>query len=64
MADERIWTAAELEQLSPEEHQRLFDERVVTDLSTLDPGFVARVRAKGRARLEDLGLIARQGDGS
>lgn len=63
MADDRVWTAAELEKMTPQQRQQLFDERVVIDLSTLDPEFLARVRAKGRALLEERGLIARQGDG-
>lgn len=63
MADEKLWTAAELETLTPEERQRLFDERVVTDLSQVSPEFLAKVRSKGRALLEEHGVIARQTDG-
>ena len=64
VVDKQIWTAAELERMTPEEQQRLFDESLVTDLSQLDPDFLARIRAEGRALLEERGLIARQGDGS
>ena len=64
MADDRIWTAAELEQMTPEERQHLFDESLVTDLSQLEPDFLGRIRAEGRALLDERGLIARQGDGS
>jgi hypothetical protein len=64
VADKHIWTAAELERMTPEEQQRLFEESLVTDLSQLDPDFLARIRAEGRALLEERGLIARQGDGS
>lgn len=63
MADEKLWTAAELEALTPEERQRLFAERVVTDFSQVSPEFLAKVRAKGRALLEEHGVIARQTDG-
>ena len=63
MADDRIWTAAELERLTPDERQRLLNERVVTDLSEVPPEFLAKVRAKGRALLEERGLVSRQGDG-
>jgi hypothetical protein len=63
MGDDRIWTAAELEQMTPDERKRLLDERVVTDLSTVSPEFLARVRAKGRALLEERGIVARPGDG-
>lgn len=63
MPDDRIWTAAELEQLTPEERQRLLDERVITDLSQVSPEFLARVRSTGRALLEERGVIATPRDG-
>ncbi len=62
MPDDKIWTAAELEQMTPDERQRLFDERVVTDVSALDPELLERFRARGRAILEERGLVARRGD--
>jgi len=62
MADDRIWTAAELEQLTPEERQHLLNERVVTDLSQVSPAFLEKVRAEGRALLEGRGVIAHQPD--
>lgn len=49
-------TAEELAKLTIAERQRLFDERVVTDLSTLDPALVARIRARGRELLESRGV--------
>lgn len=52
MPDDKIWTAAELEELEPNDQRRLFNERVVTDLSKLSPDFVAQARAKGRELLE------------
>ena len=55
---ERVWTAAELEQLTPNERDRVVKEGMVTDLSDLPPDVVARVRAKGRALLEERGLIS------
>ncbi len=58
-----MWTAAELEALTPEERQRLLSERVVTDLSQVPVDFLARVRAEGRALLEERGVVARQPDG-
>lgn len=64
MPDDRVWTAAELERLTPDERQRLLNERVVTDLSELAPEFLARVRATGRLLLEERGAISPQGDGS
>lgn len=64
MNDDRIWSAADLERLTADERQRLLDERVVTDLSELDPAFVERARAKGRAILEERGLVSRRSDGA
>jgi hypothetical protein len=63
VADEQIWTAAELEQLSFDERLRLLDDHIVTDLSTVSPDFLERARANARAHLEERGLIERQGDG-
>jgi hypothetical protein len=40
----KLWTAAELEQLSPAERQRIFDGSLVTDLSQVPPDFLARIR--------------------
>jgi hypothetical protein len=57
MADERIWTAEDLERLSPEERDRVVKASIVTDLSTLPPEFVERIRATGRRLLEERGVI-------
>ena len=61
MADERIWTAAELELLSPDERDRIVKEGIVTDLSQVSADLLARTRAKGRALLEERGVIANDG---
>ena len=53
----RVWTAAELGALSPTERAELFDAQVVTDLSQVDPEFLARVRRKARVLLEARGLL-------
>lgn len=58
MNGDKVWTADELERMAPDERSRLFNERVVTDLSTLPPEFVARIRAKGRALLAERGIVA------
>lgn len=42
----KIWTAAELEQMSPTERKTLFDASIVTDLDQVPPEFLARVRAR------------------
>lgn len=61
MTDDRIWTAAELEQLSPDERDRIVKEGIVTDLSQVPADFLARARAKGRALLEERGVITTDG---
>ena len=42
----KIWTAAELEQMSPAERKAIFDASIVTDLDQVPPEFLARVRAR------------------
>jgi len=61
MPSERIWTAEELEQLTPNERDRIVKEGMVTDLSELPAEYVARVRARGRALLEERGIISTDG---
>ena len=63
MRDDKLWTAAELEQLSPDERHRVFNEGIVTDLDQLSPEFLGRVRAKGWALLAERGLVSPQADG-
>ena len=46
---QKVWTAAELEQLSPAEQDAIFTAGIVRDLADVPPEFLARVRA----RLED-----------
>jgi hypothetical protein len=54
----KVWSAAELEQLTPDERHRVINEGVVTDLEKLPPHVLARVRTRGRALLEERGLVA------
>lgn len=63
VADDKLWTAAELERLTPDERHRVINEGVVTDLDQLPPDFLARIRAKGRALLEERGIVAPPCDG-
>lgn len=63
MADERIWTAADLERLSLAERQQLLNDRLVTDMSTVPQEFLERVRADAMALIEERGLITHPGDG-
>lgn len=49
---DRIWTAAELEQLSPDVRHKVSNDRVAVDLTEVSPEFAERARARGRALLE------------
>jgi len=42
----KVWTAAELEQMSPSERHAIFEASIVTDLDEVPPEFLARVRAR------------------
>lgn len=50
---QRIWTAEEIERMTPEERRALFESRVVTDLSQVPEGFLERVRARTEKLIED-----------
>ncbi|MDZ7676190.1 MAG: hypothetical protein U5K30_14125 [Acidimicrobiales bacterium] len=63
MADDHVWTAEELERLTPDERHRVVDEGIVTDFDQLPPDFVERVRSRGRRLVEERGLIAPAEDG-
>lgn len=52
VTEPRLVTVGELEMMSPEERRQLHDERIVTDLSQVDPEFLARVRADVRTAVE------------
>jgi hypothetical protein len=41
----KVWTAAELDELSPAEVDALFQASIVTDLDEVPPEFLAKVRA-------------------
>jgi hypothetical protein len=47
--DQRIVPAAEMELMSPDERHGLVNERVVTDLSQIDPAFLQEIRANAQA---------------
>ena len=52
-----VRTAVELEQLTPDERQRLINERTALDLSTVPAEFVARARSEGRRLLVESHVI-------
>jgi hypothetical protein len=58
---DKIWTAAELEDFEPNEQRRLFNERVVTDLSEVPPEFLALAKSAARALLDGRGVLGKQG---
>ena len=48
MADGKLWTAEELERLSPAERTEIIRAGIVTDLSQIPESFLERVRANVR----------------
>ena len=46
------WTAADMEQLSRDQQQAIFDESIVTDLSEVPAEFLAQVRADSERLIE------------
>jgi len=42
----KVWTAAELEAMSPAEQDDLFNASIVTDLDQMPGEFIARVRTR------------------
>lgn len=48
----KLWTAAELENLSRPEQQAIFDESTITDLHEVPAPFLAKVRADARRLIE------------
>jgi transcriptional regulator with XRE-family HTH domain len=52
LARAAVVTAAELEQMSPDERDWLIRSRMVTDLDTVDPALVEWAQTYGRALLE------------
>lgn len=47
---QKIWTAAELDEMTPAERQALFDQSIVRDLDEVPTEFLERIRAKVLAR--------------
>ena len=57
MSPRKVWTATEMELLSPDERSRLVREGMLPTLDGLDPDFRARVEAKSRRLAEEHGLL-------
>jgi hypothetical protein len=48
---EKIWTAAELEQLTPAEREAVFEAGIIWDLEDAPPELLARTRRKIEQRI-------------
>jgi hypothetical protein len=50
--DQRIWTAEELERMTPDEQDAIFDASVAQDLDDIPPDFLKRVRGRAEKRIQ------------
>lgn len=48
----KLWTAAEMETLSRDQQQAIFDESIVTDLDQVPAEFLAQARADAERLIE------------
>ncbi len=48
----KVWTAAELDQMSPGEIDALFEASIIRDLSEIPPAFLSKVRDRVQARID------------
>lgn len=53
MESKKIWTAAELDEMSPQERKRIFEESIVWDLDDAPRELVDRARAKVLKRIAE-----------
>ncbi|MEZ5209219.1 MAG: hypothetical protein R2690_20120 [Acidimicrobiales bacterium] len=51
----KLWTAAELDEMTPAEVDQLFKASIVRDLDEVPPAFLARVRADVEAHIAATG---------
>ena len=49
--ERKIWTAAELEKMSPTERREISRAAIVTDLSEVDPELLERARESARQHM-------------
>jgi len=47
----KVWTAADLEQMTPAEQDAIFEASIVRNLDDVPPGFLAKVRARVEQRI-------------
>lgn len=50
---EKVWTAEELERMTPAEQDAIFESSLVKDLDRVPPEFLARLRDRAQKRIED-----------
>lgn len=50
---DKVWTAAELERLTPAEQDEVFAASLIRDPATMPPDFLERVRERARRRIAD-----------
>ena len=50
---DKVWTAAELEGLTPAEQDELFEASLIRDAARMPPDFLERVRQRARQRIAD-----------
>ena len=55
----KVWTAAELEQLTPAQRHELFEASIVLDLADAPVELLARTRAKVERMIAEAGSQAR-----
>ena len=51
MGNDRIWTAAELERLTPDERDRVIRDGFITDTAKIPPEIIERARRKADDRI-------------
>ena len=57
MSTDRVWTAAEMERMSPDERAELIAAGFRDSLDSLRPEFRARVEAKSKRIVDERGLL-------
>ncbi len=50
----KIWTAAELEQMTPSEQDTIFRASIVRDLAEVPDEFLERIRSRANERITEL----------
>ena len=51
--EQKIWTAAELDEMTPAERKKIFDDSIIWDLDDAPPELIERARAKILKRIAE-----------